>query len=257
MQQARDVLEEDGYRLFLDLPKETEEAQGRARGEYIFVRADGRHYVDLETNIVARHFSFRLNHGDVWGSAMTVPIDGREIESPSIEMLLLLLCVHGTKHVWRELIWILDIGLLVGRARKVNWRVLEEAARAAGGWRMVLLGLHLGAAIVPVALPGEVREQIDRSAVVRRLGEAVLRRLYAGDVSPVGRFRTLRFRLAARERLRDRIRYLLLLSLSPSYSDWKAVRLPARLDFLYYVVRPFRLLIKLLGSISGCWRRSA
>ena len=89
---------------------------------------------------------------------------------------------------------------------------------------LLLLGLHLASEIVPVEVPRAVRDEIGRSAAVGRLGKGVLERLHTGDVSPVGRFRTLRFRLAARERLRHRMRYLALLSLAPSYSDWKAIR---------------------------------
>jgi hypothetical protein len=133
--------------------------------------------------------------------------------------------------------------------------MLERKGREAGGWRMLLLGLHLASEIVSLDLPPAVREGIARSGTVRRLGKVVLRRLYEGDVSQVGRFRTLCFRLSARERMRDRVRYLVLLFLSPSYSDWKSIRLPARLAGLYYLIRPFRLLVKLVGSAGNRMRR--
>jgi hypothetical protein len=47
--------------------------------------------------------------------------------------------------------------------------------------------------------------------------------------------------MRAQDRLRDRIRYILFRLFLPTVEDWKQVRLPDPLFFLYFLFRPLRL----------------
>jgi hypothetical protein len=53
--------------------------------------------------------------------------------------------------------------------------------------------------------------------------------------------------IRARERWRDRTKFLWRLILTPSIGEWSAIRLPAQLFPLYRVVRIFRLLSRLFS----------
>ena len=44
-----------------------------------------------------------------------------------------------------------------------------------------------------------------------------------------------------RERLRDKVRYLVRLATTHTVGDWMALPLPKPFFFLYYVLRPIRL----------------
>ena len=58
----------------------------------------------------------------------------------------------------------------------------------------------------------------------------------------LGQFELTMFRLRSRERLRDRFTYCLKRALAPTYKDLETLSLPAPLEFLYPLVRPFRLI---------------
>ena len=49
------------------------------------------------------------------------------------------------------------------------------------------------------------------------------------------------FHIKSREKLFDKLRYLLFMN-SPSIEDWNFVELPDYLFFLYYLIRPVRLI---------------
>ena len=55
-------------------------------------------------------------------------------------------------------------------------------------------------------------------------------------------FELTRFRLRSRERLRDRVTYCLKRALTPTHQDLDKLTLPTSLEFLYPLVRPFRLI---------------
>ena len=89
-------------------------------------------------------------------------------------------------------------------------------------------------------LPPEADEVVRADAALPGLVREVRGWMLSGEPPVDARTRT-RFNLAVRERLRDRVRHLALLALTPSDADWAAVALPARAWPLYAAVRPFRL----------------
>ena len=63
------------------------------------------------------------------------------------------------------------------------------------------------------------------------------------EYRPAGFLRSVGFNLRARTRARERLRYFRFI-LTPTDGDLASVQLPARLGFVYYLLRPFRLLLK-------------
>jgi hypothetical protein len=68
----------------------------------------------------------------------------------------------------------------------------------------------------------------------------------AGDGRPGARdhLATLWWRVRGEDRRRDALDHLVMRGLLPGPEDWDAVRLPARLEWLYWPLRPARLLAK-------------
>ncbi|MCA9471117.1 MAG: nucleotidyltransferase family protein [Nitrospira sp.] len=50
-----------------------------------------------------------------------------QVRSLRAEELLLILCVHGSKHVWEELKWVCDVTELI-RAQQIGWMRLLQLA---------------------------------------------------------------------------------------------------------------------------------
>ena len=162
--------------------------------------------------------------------------------------LLLFLCAHGAKHLWQRLEWIADVAELVRRSQ-LDYDGLAARARAAGGGRVLRLGLFLAWDLLDAPLPAPLARSLAIDRSVTALGETVRERLFADSPSAPSGFELLRFHTRARERLRDRVRGAVRAVATPGVSDWALVRLPDSLYPLYYVVRPFRLAGKYARSI--------
>lgn len=76
------------------------------------------------------------------------------------------------------------------------------------------------------------------------LVETCLRRLMRGADANTGWFGEQVFYLRMRETIVERFWYVMRTIFRPTISDCRAVRLPSRLFGLYYLVRPFRLALK-------------
>jgi hypothetical protein len=240
-----------GYEPFIELSEAERKAHVRAGWGWSMHSPGKDYYVELDTGITPEHFSFRADPALLWENTELVTLEERSFHTMFVENLVLLLCVHGTKHLWERLAWIVDVGQLVRRRPDINWHRVLGRARSLGGLRMVLLGLGLCRDVLEMKLPDEVVEAMRRDAAVERLLRRLTGKIRLSEEmasSPLG---GLRLHLASRERLRDKTRHVLSLAFTPSYSDWRSLPLPESLFWLYRLIRPFRLIWK---AISGALR---
>ena len=109
---------------------------------------------------------------------------------------------------------------------------------------MLLLGLTLAHTLAGAELPEEILGKVKEDEAAARLASDAARRMFDGaEYKPAGFFRSVGFNLRARKRARERLRYCRFI-LTPTDGDLKALALPARLSFVYYLLRPLRLLLK-------------
>jgi hypothetical protein len=172
---------------------------------------------------------------------IAVELCGRRVTTFSIEDTLVMLCVHGSKHFWERLLWILDVAQLV-RIQKVDWTLLKAIAAELDSTRVVLLGLYLAHDWFGSPLPAQLREEIRRDGAIRELAEKVGEQ-FAGISGPtVGVVPRALLRIRMRDGIAQGLRHTWRLALSPTESDRQKVNLPLWLTPFYILVRPWRLL---------------
>ncbi|HVF48441.1 MAG TPA: nucleotidyltransferase family protein [Pyrinomonadaceae bacterium] len=247
---ASALLAADGYEPHFKLSAAEEKAFMRLSYVQLFTRDAGQRAVELHWAIAPRFFSFPLQTERLWQRAETVKLAGKEVRAPAPDDLLLLLCVHGSKDLWERLEWVCGIAELTRSGREIEWARLFEHAQELGSLRMILLGLSLAHTLLDAPLPPEVLRRIEDDKNIEPLNRLVRARLFAENHRAAGVKETAVFHLKTREHLRDRVRYCARLALTTTPVDWASVRLPRSLAFVYYVLRPFRLMKKYVLSPS-------
>jgi hypothetical protein len=241
IRQAMSLLRAQGYVPQFNSAEAQVGQSGPAPGQYAF--APGRNYsfVELHTERTLRYFSRPLNLAEMNSRLIRLEIGGRTIRTFSVEDLLVMLCVHGTKHFWERLAYIVDIAQLT-RVCEVNWALASELAEKTGSTRKMLLGLYLARELMGASLPESVLERARGDRQVRWLAGEVVDQ-YAGASDPsVGVWPRAVFRLRSCDGYWQGLRQLFRLSVSPTESDREKIRLPRFTSPLYTLVRPFRLL---------------
>jgi hypothetical protein len=143
-----------------------------------------------------------------------------------------------------QLGWICDVAQLLARNAELRWDAIVSGAEALGARRMCRLGLDLARRLLRAPLPAPVQRWVDEDPVVAALTSAVRSQLPGHPESAPAGIPAIRFQLAVRERLRDKLRYCVRMSAMPSEEDVGAISMPAWLSGSYYVVRPVRLIAK-------------
>jgi hypothetical protein len=238
---ATSVLLDRGYEL---------QDQARADGtqiapgvhEYHFKRQSDGMVMELRWVLDLTQPRLRRNLGMdwVWPRRRVAMLAGAEVPDMSPEIKLLVLCMHGSKHVWSRLIWIYDIAQLLASLPDLDWKEVIGEAKKSGLCRALALGVLLAHRVAGAAIPPDVLQRFESDTTAAELAQHIEANLFdAPGIPPVGHVpysvRLLEFR--------DRIRFLLSPEfLRPNERDRAAIPLPRSLDGLYYLIRPFRLL---------------
>lgn len=247
---AKQILVESGYHTKLILSEQEEEDYLQTQLGYDFFHPHCQISVELHWNLLQRWLSYPARVEEIWEDPQRVELLGTPVHTLAIHHLLPYLCAHATKHGWTELKWICDVAELLRRHPDLDWDRILAQAEALRSLRMLLLGLGLSRDLLGVSLPEEIDRVIQEDAKVPHLIDLAQQQLFQRSILP-GSWQEHLFFLQAREQFQDRWVYLShlgRLTLQPSSADRSWVPLPKSLEFLYLLLRPFRVLVQ---SISG------
>ncbi len=210
--------------------------------------------IDLHQELtVERYLSSQFSFEDLWKNHESVVIGSQTIPNFAEVDLLLYLCVHASKECWRKLKWICDITEFIHMHPALDWQTLLERARVLHCERRVLIGLLLSQNLLSLALPDLVIQRANQDHICYGLAHEFYQRLF-WEENLLGRQFTrekLFLHLKSLENPMDRfesgeelIRQLktIFIKLIPNSEDEKFLLLPSYLYFLYYLIRPLRLL---------------
>ena len=240
-----------GFRPEDHLTPPEEKAFLESQREYVFTHEKNGSVVELHWAVMPRSYSFPLDPEHLWKNLGSVSLGGSTVPSFQPEELLLLLCVHGSKHFWFRLSWICDVAELIWSCGDMDWERLVEMARSLGSRRMLFLGLLLARELLSAPVPEQIVRAAQEDSKVITLVRQVRLWLFQEESEPgiLARGQPEEsafhpFRIRMRERLWDKIRYCLRTALVPTPEDWRAVSLPEALFPVYYLIRPIRLTVR-------------
>ncbi len=210
--------------------------------EYHFERPGDGMVTELRWRFDLARSKFRHDLGMdwVWPHRRTTMLAGAEVPDMEPEILLLMLCMHGSKHRWSKLLWICDVARLLASHPGLDWRKVNQEAKRTGLWRSVALGVLLANRVAGAEVPAEVLKRFESDRVARRMARHIEEHLFdTPGVAPEGVV-TYGIQLLG---FRDRVGLVFSLDLlRPNERDRAVLELPRRLRGLYYLIRPFRIL---------------
>ena len=237
----RDFLLSRGYRSKEEFTQEQETALLKAYFNYSMIDDEANVWLEVHWAFVPRYYSFRLEFEDLLPRLESVTLASTKLLNPSPEDLLLILCLHGTKHCWIRLQWICDVAELLRAYPALDWDRVAQQTAELGGQRMIWLGLFLAQDFLGATLPNKVREQAEADPAVRPLAAQVGKYLFDESTPDPGEFARFRFQVRARERFQDKARNWFYLATSLNEKDIVFLSLPRFLFVLYPLTRLIRL----------------
>jgi hypothetical protein len=246
LKRATAILKGRGYELKTKVLADGSPAE-KDSFEFHFERSSDGMVMELRWRLELTQPRFRRDLGMdwVWPRRRTTKLAGSDVPNLDAVSALLILCMHGSKHTWSRLIWIVDVAKLLEKEPKLDWDLARREARRVGLWRCLALGVLLAQRGAGAEVPTEVLRGFEADRSLRKLAEFLEEHvLEEPGRTPEGRV-PYNIQLLG---LRDRAGVVLWPTiLQPNERDRAVVRLPKSLEALYYVIRPFRILLDRTG----------
>ena len=191
-------------------------------GQYPFVRIAGPLLVELHTERTMRYFPRGLPIEEFFARRQLVSVDGHQIPALAIEDELILISIHGAKHLWERLSLVADVAAFVTRQTSLNWERTFAAARAIGAERMFHTGLLLASTFLGTPLPQNVQARLQSDHSASHLAAKIATWLPSAGQTQPGLCARALYRVRMRGNVASGLSYLLRLTFSPTQEDWPA-----------------------------------
>jgi hypothetical protein len=195
---------ENGGKMAWNLSDKQEKAVLKYYYEFPFKFGKNPVLVEIHWAFMESFFGFDYEREEVFRRSQIVSIHGKSIPTLSNEDLLIVLCVHGSKHFWKRLSWICDVGKLV-EAQPIDWNIVIKLAEKFGCVRMLALGLLLTRDFLRIDLPEKIQRLIANDKEIESLAEQLKEQIFDDKFSAEA-IRS-RIHLKMRERRRDKFTY--------------------------------------------------
>ncbi len=213
----------------------------RFRRDYRFENPENGNAIELQWRLVSLPFPPSITLETVWDRRKVVSIAGNDIEVLSTEDRLLVLSVHGSRHLWERIEWLSDINELL-RNRTVDWDLVLRRAREHNCLRMFILGPVLVHELFGTEIPERVMDIYESDPQVQDALTTVLTTLF--NEQPGNELATRRVQSQLLDRYCDKVRFWSVWALNPEHEDIEKLSLPFPLIPLYSLIRVTRSLRK-------------
>jgi hypothetical protein len=241
---AEQLLEEEGYRV---------ETRFENAMQSSLFHEQRQTSVDLHWGVPPENL--RLRSAPLWEDRRPVTLLGRPVATFSTRDTLLVTAVNAVKEYWKPSIHHLtDIVALTSDYTDEAWLTAFRRAREIGCQRMLIAALLFAHRLLGMALPPVGPTRLFRHTGINKVVDELQDHLFLlPDEQTVqaamGRLHHMRSQLyyltltdSPWRRARDWLKW----AGTPNSADQTLVKLPKALAFLYFLIRPLRLLIKRL-----------
>jgi hypothetical protein len=139
-----------------------------------FVRPRGDVKLEIHWAFTSEYLPFPVDLCYLHTRLEPFVLAGMPVQNIAPEELLLILCVHASKHVWHSLIMVSDLAELLRQNSPLDWPRIVEQAAALGSMRMLLLGLLLVNVLLSTAVPPQLLEMAHADRFVPSMATEII-----------------------------------------------------------------------------------
>jgi hypothetical protein len=245
-ERAVPVLLDLGYKSCRTIADPKRQEQGDCEEQ--FAARGGALVLDLHWQIAQPYLSLGPLPGGWQQRARTLLVGTTPVRIFAPEDDLLVLAVHGGKHVWDQMSWLADFAAALDLA-DFDWDTVLRGATEMRARHHLLLGATLAHLCFDSAVPAAVLDQARQARVPWRYAQAIA--AHYADPQPHGLLRRWAFNLRMRERWSDRVRAAARFALLPGTLELEEEARGGRSALLAPVARVARVAGNALKAAAG------
>lgn len=240
IENVNEILRNEGYRRVypdFELSKKQRIFYQNYKNQYAYRNPHNGCLIEIHWRLFSQKSLFPTSTEQVFAEKQELNMAGSPIHVLSKKYCFEYLCLHGSLHQWFRLLWLRDIAQLLGDTKE-NFEELLINAKKNGNQRpveqaIILSHLFFGSPDYSTNIkPNNLVKGITNFAVT-----AAISNEQKTLSQKITRLRIPIYKM----KLKRNINYKLSCwsILHPNFNDWKRVKFPDSLFFLYFPLRPF------------------
>ncbi|MEA4888796.1 MAG: nucleotidyltransferase family protein [Clostridiaceae bacterium] len=190
----------------------------------------------------------RFDFEKVWANKSDMDLFGTKIHVLNPEENFLYLVFHGSKHAWKRLRWLNDIAELI-RENLLDWDYIQNESVKRKQEYMMIQALILSQALYGTELPPELIGQTRETVLARQLSLLCIPFFESAEEDEEQRTLYLQIKKYGflwKRGLQKKHSYFMA-HVTPTLNEFTAYKIPDRFFGLYYFIRPFNIIKKLIS----------
>lgn len=167
-------------------------------------------------------------------------INDFEINNISNEEFLIYLCIHGSKHLYERIEWVVDIDKFI-RNQEIDWYKINSLIKNDNSRSFFYLGLYLANLLYETPLNDNLEKYFSKEIIF--VSKHILEVWNKKEVQKEDG-RKLKYMLKLFISKKDKLKYINKVYFKPTFNEYWYISLPKYLYFLYYPLRQYLLIKK-------------
>lgn len=246
---AKALLQAQGYQPIFPMKPTAEAAFLRSKRQTNFPLIDKQSAVMLELHWMT-DTDYRvesITDDEWWANLGMARLDDGKVRSFTSWELFLVLCVHGAKHHWSSLGWLVDAAEMMRQHPQLDWERVIAKAEKLSCERRLAVGLRLAQDLLDVPLPEKIRRKIADRSEAKDIASNIAEMLFEPGRREIYSVKNLLLNIRLYEHTRQKLAYCVSTFLTPGIAELSHWPLPRPFFFLYVPMR----LIRLIGKYSA------
>jgi len=234
------LLSKENYKEFFDLEEYQKENLVNIVHDRSFLNKISNILIEAHWSLSSAEFFMDLEKLNYFDS-QKYKLKSSEVNILSIEIHFIYLCIHGYKHMWERLEWLVDINLMILK-EIIDLKKVLSLAKKIDADRVVLSTILLCEKVFSINL--NINLKTHNKKIIENTNKIYDR--FIKDFEYTDKIHTKEISSVQWFMLKNtsyRLKYLKSM-LHPTEYDYRVIKLPKSLNFLYYAIRPFNIIIK-------------
>jgi len=201
--------------------------------------------IEIHWKLFRTQFSNYNQFSNIFNTKKEVLLQGHKLHVFNDEILLVYLCMHGSKHCWERISWILDISMIINNNKTLDWNFIKDQALKLECETMLYLGLELCHKLFNTKIPIPYKQNTNLINYVLKSFIYLLQKQTEVNKN----LNTFKFHFALNDTTYQKVKFLIKTIFPINAQDVSEINLPKSFYFLYYIIKPFRLIIKYISKL--------
>ena len=245
LKRANRILHDLEYKNYMKIPNQYRDIWYAKNKDISMKNINMGITVELHWRLFDKDFPIKISHNTITNNIITLELSGYELKTFNPELYLLYLSIHGAKHFWNRMGWIQDIDTLIRDTKcDINKSLSLTSDKSAKA--MIILALYISKNIFNTPVSDELINYINRKKLIR-----FEKFIYKNWQSKQNQFIKCCEMVMFLETFQQKISYIFYIIFKPTPNEYNWIHLPLSLRYLYYILRPVRLIFKYLKNSSS------